>query len=211
MEKLIKSRSFSIPTVHLYYEDLSDLISLFKSSSKRLSIVSDDSRFDSLEDLKKSCGESINDLELTGHDPHVSLRFKRDLLSSGIWIYSEGGEADSLFLRVCDRLQQNKSFISIIFPSFIGKVAVFFLICASWWGPKIASISISLFLKLFVLFILLALIPSLFQNGHLYSLTLIKKSERKSFWKRNQDAILVGVISAIVSAFVTLFIIRISK
>ena len=201
MKKIEESRSEYIPTVSLYYEDLADLLALFKECSEKTVLVSNKHEFESLEEMKGFCGENVEALEITAGDySQVRLRFGRKMFPGGTHLYVSGGR-DAVFLRIGERLERNKTFL----VTFLPKVTWgwFIVISILLWGfepfliSKMGAISS---LALVFLYYLICGASFLFHTGHFYSIALVKKAETRSFWARNKDQLLVALLSGVVGA-----------
>jgi hypothetical protein len=213
MKKINESKCCSLPTAHLQYDDLEELISILSAHSKQVSIIVDGVEYDSLDELKQHSGNYINNLEIVSQGPNVSLEFKRHKLifmSSGIWLYANGRDVEGLFLRIREYILERQSRVLVFFPKFLMPLLLVGILSAGIWFYGLLSItkSPSLAIKVMVLIFFYSAAFYCFHHGHLYTISMRKKKDVESFLRRNQDQLILVIISAFVAALATVIVTR---
>ncbi|MCZ6479568.1 MAG: hypothetical protein O6929_04045 [candidate division NC10 bacterium] len=201
MRKVTKDRSENFPSVLLFREDLDTIHAIMSGTSGTgVAIVSGDYGYDSIDDLVENVGKRIDDLRFA--NPPLELTFSR---KKGTSLYSvDIDAAETGFLRIKELLNSRERFINYVFNlTFWGLAFIVYLIIliidsfgAKWISP---GYQYQFLLGQLLVGILIG-ISYATKNGHLSTIFLSHKRERESFWSRNKDAIIRGIIIALFGA-----------
>ena len=202
MEKIKESsKSQSFPSVELFLSDLEEIYEILTETSKEINISSGEYVYESLRDLRENNPQKIKKLEFQGHNPYISLSFKKSINSVWLYIGDVTKESENAFYRISAILNKKKLPLSkfFTFPLFvIFNIIFFILLCI----PKdliqnIFPSKIS-FLSFVFLPLILSIFCFLFSTGYLSKINLINKNKRSTFIKRKKDDIILLIIGAII-------------
>jgi len=208
MKERRKSIYQKLPPVKLYLDDIRRIYSIIKSSYTTVRIETDEHELDSTDDLKKIESDSLSELTIIGTNSSyesVSANFERD----GAFLFAS---EDSI---------PNRGILSKIDEALVDSKRKVARLLVSWafypvllLTPAILVFLIEYFTRGWLkvaLFICLAVVTiGIYANAFMigdsrYStISLIERHKDKSFLARNKDLILVGVITAIITAALTL-------
>ncbi len=210
MQKLTKSHGEHLRPVTLYLEDLEHIVDVLSEVSDKVSISTGDYALEDLKQLTELKRESINELSLSIKEPYVSL----DLMPNSIWLYISKDDAVSrgAFEKIKQvLLQSRRPFTGLLHESsFTG------LLSAVGFYPLIYGIVRGNWLFITVGIALIAMGIIWFWYGFQdkfkrFSVIIPRyKSQAPSFFKRNSDAILLSIISAIAGGLITLAIVKLT-
>ena len=195
------SKSQSFPSVELFLSDLEEIYEILTETSKEINISSGEYVYESLRDLRENNPQKIKKLEFQGHNPYISLSFKKSINSVWLYIGDVTKESENAFYRISAILNKKKLPLSkfFTFPLFvIFNIIFFILLCI----PKdliqnIFPSKIS-FLSFVFLPLILSIFCFLFSTGYLSKINLINKNKRSTFIKRKKDDIILLIIGAII-------------
>ena len=210
MEKIKESsKSQSFPSVELFLSDLEEIYEILTETSKEINISSGEYVYESLRDLRENNPQKIKKLEFQGHNPYISLSFKKSVNSVWLHIGDVTKESENAFYRISAILNKKKLPLSkfFTFPLFvIFNIIFFILLCI----PKdliqnIFPSKIS-FLSFVFLPLILSIFCFLFSTGYLSKINLINKNERSTFIKRKKDDIILLIMGAIIGTIIGFFL-----
>jgi len=194
----------------MYREDLDELMELFSSSSRSVTLSDDKYRYVSLDEMQKRVGNEIKHLDIRSEGPAVHFLLDQKEMtptSTGFTTtrFNElrteeiSDEADILFLKVRE-FMENRKRPAFARPSLLIPALVFLFLAI--YRMRILILSAPCFL-LFLAFVLFSC-----SVDNLIFLTT--KAESPSFWERHKDEVfsksLASVVSASVGAFVGFFL-----
>jgi hypothetical protein len=208
MKERRKSIYQKLPPVKLYLDDIRRIYSIIKSSYTTVRIETDEHELDSTDDLKKIESDSLSELTIIGTNSSyesVSANFERD----GAFLFAS---EDSI---------PNRGILSKIDEALVDSKRKVARLLVSWafypvllLTPAILVFLIEYFtrgwLKVALCICLAVVTIGIYANAFMigdsrYStISLIERHKDKSFLARNKDLILVGVITAIITAALTL-------
>jgi hypothetical protein len=199
MRPMTRSHSWSGPSVFLSREDLEEILSVFTSTCKTVSISDDEFEYDSLDDMREGRGATVRKLVISGDEPPISLKLQRYAFP-GVFLtaHNPTASAETAFFRTHQILDRSKRFLAyglrpgtwmlflwiFILQGFFTRWPELFII----HGAVVFSLVLGLFTALFG------------QNGSLSVISLVRRHERDSFWRRNWDKLILAAISAILGA-----------
>ncbi|MGA2504299.1 MAG: hypothetical protein ABSG01_09440 [Anaerolineales bacterium] len=206
MEKLLKDVSASFEPSVLYLDDIEHIIEIFKEASDKVNISTADYAIEDLNQLSKLKYESLNELNISIDNPHLSLHLKpdylmlftskNDLLSIGLF------EKIKAFL-----LKKRRPFIWLInnfvlwsIFSFIGLYSFTGSLQNHYWiGATLSSILI-IILGFWIWYYFRV-------QFKIHSVIILKnRIQAPSFWKRNSDKIWLIIMSALAGGIITFLI-----
>lgn len=198
MLKLVKSRHEYLSPSVLFLDDIERIIEIISKVSDEIKITTNEYELESVKELSELNKQYITELHIDSHKPSISL----DLESQDIRLYlgevtpEARGILEEIKDVLCSRrrkfwsLFSRKGFITWIIFSGVS----FFLPEGRIWDSAL----IFLFIPLFTFWIWW----SWKVVFHEYSLIFLKESRQESWWKRNKDKIIVGVIVGVVISIV---------
>lgn len=186
-----------IPPVCLYQEDLSAISAALAQDDGKLAIETDEFEYDSLDELLSNLGDPLNGLSLKRKAPYISVDFDS---RGGVWLYasnddlvSRGIFAEIQELLVSKRRQSYFMLRRIVdASSWVGAAGIGAFLVAGHWREAMLS---SLLPLLSIAFIFVK--PRSIINR-------TSRAQRKNFWQRNSDQIVVALISAVAGSILTL-------
>lgn len=196
MKKLLSHRGITLPTVHLYRNDIENVLSALNNPILKYNNY----ECDNLDEIQSNYGDKINSIEITARNPYISLRIGGNTMnSSGNWLYIDKEDDVSLsaFFKIKEILLSRKSILPILFSPFVGISAYVLLLAPMILPNKIINLFLHTgFERILFAFVLLIIMFSsfFFNNGFFSSITLLKRHEHKNFFSRNQDQILLVII-----------------
>jgi hypothetical protein len=199
------------PSVTLFRDEIDNILTILTTSCESITISDDQYQYDSLEELQEKQGNTIKNISLAGHKPFITLQVKQDM---PYVILSGGNHEDSLvpYTKVKELLQRHRrSILTTIFhpisavSGFILLIAVLvvidvkagFRIPKDWVWVLVFAIGLSI-----------AYTAATIRLGAFSFINLSRRHQQKSFWARNKDAIITGIISAIVGGIIALIVAR---
>lgn len=207
MNKIIKSISKNYLPVIIDINILEKLIELFDLANIKYFIETENYRYDSLNSLINSKNENkISSLSIYTIDTYISIRF--DKLWATVYISSDDPYASGLFYKIDTIINESKRRFSIIYSyyfiwSLIIAYNIFDIINNQ---NQFVSKKVELyFLIIYILYVIRALYIRLFSHS---TIQMIKKRQVGTFFYRKRDDLILMVISAIIGAIVTVFVMK---
>ncbi len=203
MVKKKRHLSYDCASVKLFRDDLEAIFQIISETCKDTKMESGEYEYDSLDELESHAGREVRDLKIRGYLPTgLTLHLRRDL---GPDLWASGETAEAPFLRIKDLLSQRKRLIGKLpKPGF-------------WFVLSVIYVPLAILLRLPTLWYLVGYFPFLLllgisgiahHTGYFSSISLSRKHERKSFWSRNKDRIIVGIICALAGVLATWALIK---
>lgn len=210
MKKLDKNKSKHFPSLHLYREDLEEIIDIFRKVSERDQIVikDDQYQFESIEELQSQHGHYISRLKLYIDSPYLSLEFNRRDPFPSIWLYRGSSDEKSVFAynQIDEILSKRKSFLSAILNPYIGYgVPYFFFLFSTWMYEFTKNIFPSIFHLMAFLF-LVPLSTYLVNTGKSFTIYLQKEHVQKNFFNKHKYDFIKITFGSLLGALITYFI-----
>lgn len=212
MEKRKKSIFEKLPPARLFLDDINEIVGIFKEISNDVEIETEDYKLEDVSEMRNLNSDYINELMITSHQPYLTLRFepyKAYFHSSEDTLIVRGAleKIRKIFSTKPNRLLNfyNNYIIKIIYNLLP-------IISGGMLGYGFISISENknyyIFIYTGILLLLITLATS-WQRASLrnkYSVIyLFNEKDRKSFWKRNQDSIISGIIGSLFVAIMAWF------
>jgi hypothetical protein len=206
MQKITQYLGEHLKPVKLYLDDTEQIIEIFRQDSLEVSISTKDyvlNDFKELSDLKK---DFITDVFIRVKEPYISLSLEHHQ----IWLYAEKDNAISrgLFEKVKQLLSKRKRPLAQFLQSS--------LLTGLFAGTSIPLLTMglaktnSMLIFVSAIIFILALASGWYSyHDHFerYSIIIPKyKIEAPSFWKRNSDALVLAIFSAIAGGIITLIL-----
>lgn len=210
MRKLKKSITKKLPPVKLYLDDLESIYDILKQKAKGVDITTEDYAVEDVKQLKNLETKKIHYLSIKCSDPYVTMEFYPG------WVKIYFGEDSTYNRGILSEIEDVLSKRKVFLGSFLASSWAFFLNGVLIGGSFSAMIGMSktytwLFLALELIFILLMIFLWRFTFRGYSTIVLLERKEELSFWARNRDQILVGIIAALVSSLVTIFVLWMLK
>lgn len=196
-KKQHKSIEFNKP-VHLYLEDLHEIESILKEELKvkELEITFDEYEAKSIKEIPEGTENVSTYLVFQTSNPNISISIYKH--STSIWLSSTNLELEGAIAKITDLLtKRTRKFIFYSFKVLNLGISLIFItvaILSSWFGRMSRNIQIILlliFLLTLTLWILTILKPVK---------SIIEFKEKKktpTFFQRNKDRIIVGLLVGI--------------
>lgn len=215
MKKIIKSRSESLEPSRLYLEDIEDILESFSKVTDDIIITTTDYELSGIDDFKKINEECLTELKISSSKPYISLDFTKS--DTRIYISEDVPESRGIFEEIKEIIQsrRNKSSRIIQSPTLSGAIIGFsfwFILPAvmnmRYKGTVLEDVNDNngLLLGTGILVLVFGIIHSKWtldirikKHSVIY---LRRKSESPSFFRRNQDQIIIATFSAIVGAII---------
>lgn len=211
MQKKIRSHGEVLKPVTLYLDDLEKIVDILRQVSDSAEISTKETILSNLNELTKLKRESLNELYIRLDEPYISL----NLMPNTIWLFIGKDEPISrgLFEQIKHVLGRRTCSCA-------------WLINSPWIMGLLLGIGINLFspgiaegnwLDVASGGFIICLSILLFLYGYnrkfrKYSIIIPKyRSEAPSFFKRNADAILLNIISAILGGIITFAVAKLTE
>ncbi len=193
MRKISEDKNFLCATVHLDRNDIDEIVDILNRKGNKLEIISDGYEFESIDELVKKRGDNISNLHLSVHNPYISLRLlDKGMLPPRNFLYST--TSDEVFYKIKEVLLKKRSFVGKILPGWISFLCIpAVLVIPSRIIIQLLPPGKELILLFFIS--LFTLVPALFHFGYFSTISLQPTAQKKNFWVRNQDTILVSIIT----------------
>lgn len=194
MKKKPSERIKSLMSFMLYRNDIEELLELLNGYGFDVQLSDKKYEYTNLEEIKDTQGDVVRDLTITGTGNgscRVQLKFSR------VGSILEVSNHDETFLQMEDLLRPRRR---ILLTLISGAVAI-----PSVLGFAVAMTSnhLPLAVVFFVLCVSTGLLCMSASGGALSVVYLTPKHQAPSFWKRNKDALWIIVLTAIVTALVS--------
>jgi hypothetical protein len=204
MEKIKKQKSFwrSYGPVVLWLEDLTEIVTFLKENTKKVEISNEDYRFQTIDDLKEHFGSQTQFLlEIDTTDPYVSIKLTR--LGPKLYV-AAGAQSTHLFHEIDDMLSRRQRWFPwaysfwfmMVFPAAVFAVDHLFL---AGRPEPVAQILSQMATLLFLWFLWVAYV----RLRRECVIKLQRRADRKSFFERNQDQLIMLLLGAVLGGIVT--------
>lgn len=213
MKKRIPAKSTRIWRVELYWEDVWELVSIFKNYCETVEISDDKAIYESLDEAAKKITSTITNLEIAGKNPNVNLSLK----TNGSWLTQrfdktemtdkELDQLDLLFFRVKGFLDERGSKSYGIFgpaPTLLG-IALIIVTAGSIFFRKPTGYGGIAFVVAWLLIVAWLMAARSFST-EIGTVSLKSKASVTSFWGRNKDAVKLLIIGAALGTCGTLLV-----
>lgn len=193
MEKIVGSHLERLPATILYIDDLEKLVEIFQEVSKEVSIILGEYKLKDFSEIATIGEETVHSVHLSCSTPHISL----DLDSHEAYVYI--GKNDAVSRGILEKLklfvrERRRKLAPLIHSTWLAGAV---LGTSTWFffGPK-TTYNLSLGSALAFLGIVWTLGGL---SGAFRQYTIVRLKRRKdevSFWRRNQDRIIVDALLA---------------
>jgi len=209
MKKIKKFLRIDFGLTKLFFDDLEEIINILKEASEKIDINTEDFQIESMEEFGELDKEDLNILRVETFNPWIVL----DIQPRESYIYA--GE-DTLITRgVLDKIKsifrRRRYKFSWLASEFISKISSPLIILLLF--DYLILDKKAIFMILVIIFSSLSIVNTIFIFSLKNRITLAKKSDKKSFWRRKKDDIILAIISAligsVIGAIVTLIITKI--
>lgn len=202
MEKITKSISKEYAPVVVYLDDLEAIENVLLEKSTHIEIKTEDYKYSSIKELsEKSKNKRIQKLHIESTNPYLNIEF--DKLWTRVYCSLDSLEAAGIFWKLDQIIKGTRR---------LGKLSFFYKFSALWIINGIMVLvskflSLNLIIAQSVSVLLLAFtLWILYINLTRHSeIVLIYKSSKITFWNKNKDAIIVNLITALVTFALTLY------
>ena len=191
MKRLDKSISKNFRPLLLYEEEIRDVVELLANRSKELEIKADGFAFETVDELfKKFAPNRIKQLEITTHDPYISIDLDR--ISARIYSGSSEPRPLGLFHQSASILQRHSRFYGFLCSYLMTWVAILIHIVVT--NFLIKGKQGLIVTGVFLIYWSWAMYNLMLRHARIY---LSKADSPGAFWFRNKDNLLVGLITGI--------------
>jgi hypothetical protein len=203
------SQSSTSPSVKLTRDDVEEILEILTGVCKRIEIEDDKFEYDSLDELEQKGGKKIERLILSGVSPYISLKVREDGFRTKLFA-SGDDSALAPYLKIKGILERRKrKLLHFLFSIPIGIILWCIFSLAIFLILGFSPIPVAEWVKVccmyFVGFIFGAL--HYFTNvGRFTLVTLNRKNERKSFWARNKEKLLLTLLTIALTAILTFIV-----
>ena len=199
MKRLNTSLGIHLPPVTLFREDIVKIAETLTQNDGKLRLRTENFEYDSLEELFSNQEDSLFKLSLGRDDPHISVDFDGSI---GVWIYTSRDDmlSKAIFFELQSLLESKRRTSHLVVAKFT-KIMGWL---GALGGGAFATVGNWTAASLFWMLIPLDIIFSFAKHRSSISKELM--AQRKSFWQRNSDQVVVAIIGAIAGAVITLII-----
>jgi len=210
MRKLKKPIYKELPPVKVFLDEVRNIHSILVNHCRDVRIETDRYEISDIDKLKDIGTEQIHELEFKANSPYVSIHLERN----GARIYID--EDSTINRGILSEIEEALSMCQPKVARFISSAWFTpFILGLVFWGLIITFIKFFDGLMVWVVCSLLAVIY-IYLNVYGFRLSMYRYStivlserrERKNFFTRNRDQIVVNLLVAIVAAALTLLIIK---
>lgn len=209
MRELKKGISVYFPPVRLYLDDVEELFNILKKHAKSVNIETEKYELDDVTHLKEIKSDKIHKLTLSTSSPYISIDFEND--SARIYFSEDTTLNRGILSEIEDVIKRCRRRFAHIFhkshPSF--------------WLPAVAGASlvqVYKYTKGWPFGVIAALILTPIVLGFIFdwkidfnqysTIILSERHKQDTFFKRNRDGAIVGIIIAIVTAALTWLLVK---
>lgn len=213
MKRVNKSISIEIKPKKFHFEDLKAIVNILKeSSTKELTIMTNEYYLDSLDDILELKQDNFSSLELKISDPYVLVNINRKrirLYASDDTLISEG--VISKLKNYIKSLKGDYIRIYQYLFEFIRDISIALLISLILINKLEIKAELN---QLVIPFYLLVSFGWMLYGFSYPSKEIplnIRKHQDDNFWSRNKDTLLVGILVAVLSVILTFVFDQIKK
>jgi len=201
MRRITKPIRKRLLPAKLYLNDLEHIYDILRKNTKRVDIYTSDYK---VEDVKQLTELEIEEEHRLVFDcPEIDISI--ELLPNGIELFSGSDSVNNsgILVKIEEVIKKRRvpfgGFLVSIWPYIITVCLI--IISIVIYGSN--DYFIWFFLAFAVIIIIAYIFMARFNSNSFSTVKLISKKEESSFWKRNKDQILVAIIAAIISSFLT--------
>jgi hypothetical protein len=203
MKELRPSIRKNLPPLKLYLEDIEFLVKRLESISSRITIKTDTHEFENISEFSNTQKEALRKLQILSRDPYLIVELNQ--LSASLYLSEDRPDARGVFEQIKSHLQKRRKFFTAIFfsPIFFIPSIAFCLLVAPLISRFVPS-SFQLFALLAWLFLYVcAGCLFLFLHNRRYNIIIPKRrSDAPSFWERNWEKIVIGVLTGLLGLLI---------
>lgn len=194
MKKKPSERIKSLWSIKLYKDDIEELLQLLSEYVFAVQLSDKKYEYTGLDEVQNARGDVIRDLNIVGtgsEGSRVQLRFSKAGTSL------EVSNHDEAFLKIVDLLRPRKRILLALISLAVTIPSIFGF---AYYMTHRLTILAGIF---FVLSLSNGFLFMGALDGMLSVVYLTRKHEAPSFWKRNRDAIWIIVLTAVITALVS--------
>jgi hypothetical protein len=197
MKRIQEASRWTVPAASLTLDDVEEMLEVIRAHCKKATIKAGGYEFDSLDELKTKYGTRPKELALAGTSPWV------DLVLAGEWggdlDASGDSEAQACFLKLQRILLSRRKLVSYL-PGPSVAFPVFFVALGIDLVATLSRAHLGIFWKVaYYAATVLPLFSLLARSRFAWSIVLERPHERKTFWKRKGDEIVMRIIVAVMA------------
>jgi len=205
MKKIEKEQSFDPKPVKLYLEDIENIFSLLSETYEKVLLRTDEFELESVDELKKLNIDNISRLSIIAHQdgwPSFLLSIFYDEIGIRIWKDNPTSLGVQEKIKQILKKRERSSFLQLLYNKAAAFIVLWFLLIS-----LILSLSQkSSIVLLNILAIALTVLWVFFAYKSTQNLIILKHSiNAPSFLKRNSEAILVTIITSIITLLLGYF------
>lgn len=212
MKERPKSIYKDLPPIKLYLDDVREIYEILKEHCATVVILTDRYELNDVDTLKNIEVDSLNQLTIQGSNPYVSVEFKEG--NAHIYMQEDSITNRGILSKIDDALKRCKRSIARLFVGWqFYAFSLFTVMIANVLiGTFVRGwVMISLIICMVVLYLGLLVYASTLDTKKYSTIVLTERRGEKSFFTRNKDRILVGTITAIVTAILTFVVIKLAE
>ena len=196
---MIRVRAYQgrpLPAVSLYRDDLDRIVEILRAGSKSFEIRDDEFKYDSLDEMRGRVGTNPSCIQLRGFTPAVFVTIRR-FGFPGVHVFrGDEPEAEAPYLQVRDILERRVRLLSRVFDLRVWPaLLVGVLLLSAVANSNVTSASPRL---LVVALICAALLSLVLKTGSLSVISLTRRHETDTFWRRHVEKLLIASAGAII-------------
>jgi len=205
MRKTEQSFSISKDGVKLFLDDLCSLAEILGRNEEKVILICNEWELNSINELEHWNKGKIKKIEIKREDPYVSISYE----NGRVFIFARKDTEESIgYIKLIEDYIKDKTVFgadskAVYFTPFIALILLGILGNSLVQYGKIALICVAILMLLSVVLIWWNFALSLNQVN---LFTNKYKKNSQSFFARNRDTILVGIITAIISSLATITI-----
>ena len=206
MQRRIKSHGETFKPVKLFLDDIEKIVEILRETSDEISLETDEFVIQDVELLMNVGREYINELKIESRNPYISI----ELGPNRIWlfIFQDTNESRGTLekIKAILNLRRQRFYRFIHSPVVIGlaaggSLAVMIVGATAPNWPMLGAGGCFLFITSIWMW------WDEFGSKGKYSMIIPKRHvEYESFWKRNKDMLIVGIVSAIIGGLITFLV-----
>jgi hypothetical protein len=199
MKRLNTSLVIHLPPVSLFREDIVKIAETLTQNDGKLRLKTEKFEYDSLEELFSNQEDTLFKLSLARDEPHISVEFDGSI---GVLIYSSRDDllSKAIFFELQSLLEAKRRWSHLA----VAKITKISGWLGALGGGAFATVGNWTAATLFWMLIPLDIIFSFAK--HRSAISREPLAQRKGFWRRNSDQIVVALIATIAGAVITLII-----
>lgn len=188
------------PSITFFRDDVEEILAILNATCKNVTISDGTYSFGSVDELIQTKGSRPRELSLSGGSPYVSLSIK-PLTLTGVHLYADGSEgAEIPFLKTKEYLRRRARRLGLSLPLpwvLLGMGILTNILNLRF--PDLIPIWIPM---AFNILASITFLNRLIERGVFCRIRLERRHEATTFWSRNGERIIVGLIGVILGALV---------